>query len=70
MMQLAYRPESAYVEAFLENRYLEIAKGNEEVEFGRVACLEYNEEIVKIATAGEGLAVYWRAEGLQRLQGR
>ena len=64
MMQLAYKPESAYVEAFLENRYLEIAKGNEEVEFGRAACLDLNEEIVKIATAGEGLAVYWRPEGL------
>ena len=67
MMPLNYKPESAYVEAFLENRYLELAKGNEEVEFGRAACLEYNDEIVKIATAGEGLAVYWRAEGLQRL---
>ena len=67
MMPLAYKPESAYVEAFLENRYLEIAKGNEEVEFGRAACLDLNDEIVKIATAGEGLAVYWRAEGLQRL---
>ena len=67
MMPLNYKPESAYVEAFLENRYLEIAKGNEEVEFGRTACLEYNDEIVKIAKAGEGLAVYWRAEGLQRL---
>ena len=67
MMPLNYKPESVYVEAFLENRYLEIAKGNEEVEFGRAACLEYNEEIVKIAMAGEGLAVYWRAEGLMRL---
>ena len=67
MMPLAYKPESAYVEVFLENRYLEIAKGNEEVEFGRAACLDLNGEIVKIATAGEGLAVYWRAEGLQRL---
>ena len=67
MMPLNYKPESAYVEAFLENRYLEIAKGNEEVEFGRAVCLEYNDEIVKIAMAGEGLAVYWRAEGLQRL---
>ena len=67
MMPLSYKPESAYVEAFLENRYLEIAKGNEEVTFGRAACLDLNEEIVKIATAGEGLAVYWRAEGLQRL---
>ena len=67
MMPLAYKPESVYVEAFLENRYLELAKGNEEVEFGRAACLDLNDEIVKIATAGEGLAVYWRAEGLQRL---
>ena len=67
MMPISYRPESAYVKSFLENRYLEIAKGNEEVEFGRVACLDLNEEIVKIATAGEGLAVYWRAEGLLRL---
>ena len=67
MMPLAYKPESAYVEAFLENRYLEIAKGNEEVAFSRAACLDYNDEIVKIATAGEGLAVYWRAEGPQRL---
>ena len=67
MMPLAYKPESAYVEAFLENRYLEIAKGNEEVAFGRAACLDLNEEIVKIATAGEGLAVYWRAEGPLRL---
>ena len=62
MMPLAYKPESAYVEAFLENRYLELAKGNEEVEFGRAACLDLNEEIVKIATAGEGLAVYLRPE--------
>ena len=67
MMPLAYKPESAYVEAFLENRYLEIAKGNEEVEFGRAACLDLNDEIVKIATAGEGLAVYWRPEGALRL---
>ncbi len=66
-MPLDYKPESAYVEAFLENRYLELAKGNEEIEFGRAACLDLNEEIVKIATAGEGLAVYWRQEGLQRL---
>ena len=67
MMPISYRPESAYVKAFLENRYLEIAKGNEEVEFGRVACLDLNDEIVKIATAGEGVAVYWRVEGPLRL---
>ena len=67
MMPLSYKPESAYVEAFLENRYLELAKGNEEVAFGRAACLDLNEEIVKISTAGEGLAVYWRPEGTLRL---
>ena len=67
MMPLAYKPESAYIEAFLENRYLEIAKGNEEVEFGRAACLDLNDEIVKIATTGEGLAVYWRPDGALRL---
>ena len=69
MMPIAYKPESAYFEDFLENRYLEIAKGNEEVEFGRATCLDLNDEIVKIATAGEGLAVYWRAEGPLRLGG-
>ena len=67
MMPLAYKPESAYVEALFENRYLEIAKGNGETEFDREVCLVLNDEIVKIATAGEGLAVYWRAEGLLRL---
>ena len=67
MMPIAYKPESAYVEAFLENRYLEIAKGNEEIEFGRAACLDLNDEIVKIAMAGEGLAVYWRPDGPLRL---
>ena len=67
MMPLAYKPESAYVKAFLENRYLEIAKGNEDVEFGRSTCLDLNDEIIKIAMAGEGMAVYWRAEGLLRL---
>ena len=39
MMPLAYKPESAYVEAFLENRYLEIAKGNEEL---RLTCRQKN----------------------------
>ena len=67
MMPLAYKPESDYVEAFLENRYLELAKGNEEVAFGRATCLDLNDEIVKIATAGEGLAVYWRPDGPLRL---
>ncbi|MBR1589338.1 MAG: hypothetical protein IJ658_13575 [Kiritimatiellae bacterium] len=62
-----FRPESRYVAPFAEGRYLEIAKGNDETEFGRAACLDLNDEIVKIATAGEGLALYWRENGPQVL---
>lgn len=56
-------PESRYVEPFAENRYLEIARGNDETEFGRRACLDLNAEIIEIATSGEGLALYWKAAG-------
>ena len=56
-------PESCYVEPFAENRYLEIARGNDETEFGRRACLDLNAEIIEIATSGEGLALYWKAAG-------
>lgn len=62
-----YKPDSRYVEAFEEGRYLEIAKGNEEIEFGRAACLDYNAEIVKMALAGDGFALYWKEDGLHRL---
>jgi len=63
-----FKPESRYIGAFAEGRYLEIAKGNDEVEFGRAACLDYNAEIVEIATASEGgLALYWKGDGLHRL---
>ena len=58
-----FRPESRYAAPFAEGRYLEIAQGNDEVEFGRRACLDINAEIVEIATAGEGLAIYWKADG-------
>lgn len=58
-----FRPESRYVTPFAEGRYLEIAQGNDEVEFGRRACLDINAEIIEIATAGEGLALYWKADG-------
>ena len=54
-----FRPESQYIEPFAQGRYLEIAKGNDEVEFGRSACLDLNDEIVKIAKSGEGEAVYF-----------
>jgi len=53
-----FRPESVYLAPFAEDRYLEIARGNDETEFGRRACLDLNDEIIKIATAGEGLALY------------
>ena len=63
----AYRPESRYVRAFAEGRYLEIARGNEDVDFGRAACLDLNAAMVRIANAGEGLAIYWKQEGPHRL---
>ena len=62
-----FKPESVYLAPFAEGRYLEIARGNDETEFGRRACLDLNDEIIKIATAGEGLALYWKAEGPQVL---
>ncbi len=62
-----FRPESIYVKPFSEGRYLEIAKGNDEVAFGRGACLDINAEIIEIATAGEGLAIYWKGDGVHVL---
>ena len=58
-----FRPESRYVAPFAEGRYLEIAQGNDEIEFSRRACLDINAEIIEIAAAGEGLSLYWRADG-------
>ena len=58
-----FKPESVYIEPFAENRYLEIARGNDETDFGRRACLDLNAEIVEIATSGAGLALYWKAAG-------
>lgn len=62
-----FRPESRYVAPFAEGRYLEIAQGNDEVEFGRRACLDINAEIIEIAKAGEGLALYWKPDGPHKL---
>ena len=63
-----FKPESRYVRAFAEGRYLEIAKGNDETPFGRTACLDYNAEITRIANASEdGLALYWKGDGVHRL---
>jgi REP element-mobilizing transposase RayT len=62
-MALGHRPESRYLPVIQERRYLEIAEGNEPTEFSRAVCLDLNAAIVSIATEGEGLAVYWKAEG-------
>ena len=62
-----FRPESAYVQAFAEDRCLELGRGNEEVAFDRAACLDVNEEIVRIATSGPGMALYFTEHGLVRL---
>ena len=61
-MKNGHRPDSRYLKPLQEGRFLELAEGNDESEFGRSACLQLNEEIVKIACAGEGLGVYWHDE--------
>lgn len=58
-----FKPESVYVAPFAEGRYLEIGRGNDDREFGRGACLDINAEIIEIATACEGVALYWKADG-------
>ena len=58
-----FKPESVYVAPFAEGRYLEIGRGNDEREFDRGACLDINAEIIEIATACEGVALYWKADG-------
>ena len=62
-----HKPDSRFLKPIRERRLLEIGRGNEEVEFARSACLDLNDEIVKIANAGEGLSVYWLPEGPRRL---
>lgn len=39
---------------------MKMAEGRE---ISRCACLDINAEIIEIATAGEGLALYWKAAG-------
>lgn len=59
-----YKPESRYLAPFNEGRYLELAKGNNDNDFNRSACLNLNEEIIEIATAASsGLAIYWKDTG-------
>ena len=66
-MRNGHRPDSRYLKPLQEGRFLEIAEGNDESEFGRPVCLQLNDEIVKIACAGEGLGVYWLDEKPNRL---
>ena len=68
-MKNGHRPDSRYLPALSEGRFLEIAEGNDETEFGRGACLALNDEIVAIAKAGAGGALYWREDGPQFTQG-
>ena len=62
-MMNGHRPDSRYLPALSEGRFLEIAEGNDQTEFGRRTCLVLNDEIAAMAKAGEGGALYWRAEG-------
>ena len=66
-MKNGHRPDSRYLKPLQEGRFLEIGEGNDESEFGRAACLALNDEIVKIACAGEGVGVYWREERAWRI---
>lgn len=66
-MKNGHRPDSCYLKPLQEGRFLEIGEGNDESEFGRAACLALNDEIVKIACAGEGVGVYWREERAWRI---
>ena len=64
-----YKPESRYLAPFNEGRYLELAKGNNDGDFNRSACLNLNEEIIEIATSGKnGLAIYWKENGAEILR--
>ena len=62
-----HKPDSRFLEPIRDHRLLEIGRGNEDVEFARAACLDLNDEIVKIAHAGEGLSIYWLPDGPHRL---
>ena len=62
-----HKPDSRFLEPIRERRFLEIGRGNEDIGFDRSACLDLNDEIVKIAHAGEGLAIYWQPDGPHRI---
>ena len=62
-MKNGHRPDSRYLQPLAEGRFLEIAEGNDEAEFGRGVCLALNDEISAMAKAGAGGALYWREDG-------
>ena len=62
-------PRGRYLQPLAEGRFLEIAEGNDEAEFGRGVCLALNDEIAAIAKAGAGGALYWREDGPRFTQG-
>ena len=68
-MQNGHRPDSRYLQPLAEGRFLEIAEGNDEAEFGRGVCLALNDEIDAMAKAGAGGALYWREDGPRFTQG-
>ena len=62
-MKNGHRPDSRYLPLLAARRFLEIAEGNDETEFGRNACLTLNDQIAAMAKAGEGGALHWRGDG-------
>ena len=68
-MKNGHRPDSRYLQPLAEGRFLEIAEGNDETEFGRGVCLALNDEIAAMAKAGAGGALYWREDGPRFTQG-
>lgn len=58
-MPHGYMPSNLWFEALQQGRALIIARGNEEVEFSREACLDLNETASQIAD----LSLYWQADG-------
>lgn len=63
-----YKPDSALAAPFDEGRFLEIAKGNDEIDFDRNACLGINAEIAEIAASTNGIALYFTEHGLKVLK--
>ena len=58
-----YKVGSMWLEAIRDRRAAIIARGNDEVEFSRAACLDLNAEAVKLAQGDRDRAVYWKATG-------